>query len=487
MLLKKILELLDGVAAHNFYLNRPINSLQLDSRNISVGDLFLAMPGNTVDGRDYINEAVARGAVAVLVEYTIGDFKVSAAIPVIHVSNLSVQLWKLASYFYNNPSNKLKLIGITGTNGKTSCTQFLAQICDLNQLKCGIMGTLGNGFFNSLTQTNLTTQDIVSVYRNLADFVNMQAKCVAMEVSSHALDQGRVQGLSFYIGAFTNLSQDHLDYHLNMETYFQAKLKLFIAYQPKFIVVNIDDNYGLRLAQALYQSATIIGITTLADNAKIKDYHLIYLDNHKLVHTPWGSGEFMHPLLGKFNDYNVLTALACACLLDIPFKRVLAAIQLLEAIPGRMQLVCTKLPKVIVDFAHSPDALIRVLSELHNSKIPNSKIWCVFGCGGDRDRSKRHPMLLAVMQFAQCIIITQDNPRTEDPTQIIDDILSGIEDPRITIELDRAKAIKMAISAAHSSDTILVAGKGHEAYQIIGNKKFEFSDYQVCKRELENK
>jgi UDP-N-acetylmuramoyl-L-alanyl-D-glutamate--2,6-diaminopimelate ligase len=486
MLLKNIVELLDGVAPHSYYLNRPINQLQLDSRHINPGDLFLAVQGSVMDGRNFIQDAIERGAVAVLASFKSGDLKISVEIPVIYVYNLETQLGKIANYFYKQASERLKVVGFTGTNGKTSSSQFLAQICELNQLRCGIMGTLGNGFINSLTATNLTTQDVLSVHRNLADFINMKAKCVAMEVSSHALSQGRVDNVNFYIGVFTNLSQDHLDYHQNMLAYFQAKMKLFEELLPQYIVVNIDDQYGQMLAEHMYAKIPVVGITMLAENAHSNKYNIVYLDSETVVHTPWGSAKFIHPLLGQFNDYNVLTAMTCACLLEIPFKRVIASLNLLDAIPGRMQVVMPNhVPKVIVDFAHSPDALTRVLSELHNFKNnPNAKIWCVFGCGGDRDRTKRHPMLQAVMQYAQHIIITQDNSRTEDPLQIIDDILNNVTDLRITIELDRAKAIKFAISKADSSDIILVAGKGHECYQIIGEQKLEFSDYQVSKNEL---
>jgi len=485
MLLKKIIELLDGVSTHSYYLNRPINQIQIDSRKIAPGDLFLAVRGSIADGRDFIDDAINRGAVAIIASFTPGDLKKTAEIPIIHVGNLEKQLGKIVAYCYKYPSRALKVVGFTGTNGKTSSSQFLAQICELNQLSCGIMGTLGNGFFNSLTMTNLTTQDIISVHHNLTDFINMRAKVVSMEVSSHALDQGRVDGVDFYIGVFTNLSQDHLDYHHDMLSYFHAKVKLFNELLPKYIVVNIDDPYGQTLAEIMSQKAPVIGVTKLAENANLKKYHIIYLDTESVVHTPWGNAKFEHPLLGQFNDYNVLFAVACACLLEIPFNKVITAIKFLEPIPGRMQVVlpdCT--PTVIVDFAHSPDALTRILSDLHSSNTNSTAIWCVFGCGGDRDRSKRHSMLRAVLEYAQHIIITQDNSRTEDPQQIIEDILNGIVDPRITIELDRAKAIKLAISNAKSSDIILVAGKGHEAYQILGDKKFEFSDYQVCKNQL---
>jgi len=469
-----------AVVSEFLHKHPQLTAMRLDSRQVQPGDLFIAMPGAATDGRQYVQQAVAQGAAAVIVEATGWNESFSSTVPVLLVENLKSQLAEIATYFYKDPSHNLRVIGITGTNGKTSTSNYIAQLFDYVGIKCGIMGTLGNGFLDNLLPSLLTTSDCCTLQHQLFEFSQAQAKFVAMEVSSIGLSDGRLLRTQIDTAVFTNLSQDHLDYHHTMEDYFAAKCKLFAEYAPKHCVINLDDEYSQRLLDIIPRTSRVITYSLLNPAAD-----LYYADG--VIHTLWGAGQLVTKLIGKFNISNVLAALGSCAVQGIPMQTLLKAASNLNAVPGRMQTVLCKnpqAPRVVVDYAHTPDALIKALQTLQEYKQQN--LICIIGCGGDRDRSKRPLMLRAVIENSDRVIITQDNPRTEDPQQIVNDMLAGQQLNATTIiEMDRAIAIQHAISAASGQDLILIAGKGHEDYQIIGTTKLPFSDVLVAQQALE--
>ncbi len=489
-----------------------LRDIRIDSRQVQPGDLFVAVPGKTFDGRNFVGQAVGNGAAAVLVATGDAQINISSTVPIIQVHDLPRKLPELAAYFYGYPSDVLKVIGITGTNGKTSCSHYIAQLMQAVGNSCGVMGTLGNGMLGNLTPSSLTTTDCCMLQMQLADILHLNAKYAAIEVTSVALDQRRVAGTSFDTAVFTNLSQDHLDYHGDMQEYFAAKLKLFTEYKPKNCVLNLDDAASAVILDKLsnlnytrhpLQSANSNDSCHPGQSAKRVDpgsescksiytYSInnpnadLYLQDN-LLHTPWGSGVLNSPLIGQFNLSNLLACIACCALQGVALKDILAAVPNLIAVAGRMQRVTTNdAPQVVIDYAHTPDALIKVLQTLRAYKP--AKLYCIFGCGGDRDRTKRPLMFQAALEYSDQVIITQDNSRTEDPQQIVQDMLQG-KDPtdQVSIELDRANAIAKTIAQATKFDMILIAGKGHEDYQIIGTVKHPFSDLLVAKQALDNR
>ncbi len=470
-----------AVVSEFLYKQPQLKALRLDSRQVQPGDLFIAIPGANTDGRQYLQQAIAKGAAAVIVEATNwdGDYR-SIKVPILVIENLKSYLAKIATNFYKNPSHNLRIIGITGTNGKTSTSNYIAQLLDDVNIKCGIMGTLGNGMLGNLIPSPLTTSDCCTLQNQLYEFTQAQAKFVAMEVSSIGLCDDRLLHTRIDTAVFTNLSQDHLDYHHTMEAYFAAKCKLFTEYAPKYCIVNLDDAYSQRLLDIIPQTSQIITYSLLNPKAD-----LYYADG--VIHTAWGTGQLVTKLIGKFNVSNVLAALGCCAVHGITMQALLQAASKLNAVPGRMQTVpCSnpQAPRVVVDYAHTPDALIKALQTLQEYKQQN--LICIVGCGGDRDRSKRPLMLQAAIENSDKVIITQDNPRTEDPQQIINDMLADQQlNANTIIDMDRATAIKNAIATATTHDLILIAGKGHEDYQIIGTTKLPFSDLLVAQQTLE--
>lgn len=470
-------------AVKDFLRNQQLRNICIDSRNIQPGDIFVALSGNLTDGRQFIQQAIANGAAALLIEEsTIASAQQTKyAVPTFYITNLKVHLAELASFYYANPSEKLKVIGITGTNGKTSTSHYIAQLLTAVKSTCGVMGTLGSGIYPTLQSSALTTSDCCEMQRRFNEFVLAQASYVAMEVSSIGLDQGRLNNTKINTAVFTNLSQDHLDYHKDMEDYFVAKCKLFTEFAPQYCVINIDDVYGQRLLSMIPPNSQVITYSLLNPKAD-----LYYVDH--MLHTPWGVGELKTKLIGKFNLSNLLAAISSCGLQGIALTDLLNAAQNLTAVAGRMQAVTTNTtnaPQVIVDYAHTPDALIKVLQTLRETKP--KKLYCVFGCGGDRDPKKRPLMLRAVLDNSDEVIITQDNSRTEDPQQIIQHMLDGnVIAANVEIELDRAKAIQKAVARAKYGEVILIAGKGHEDYQIVGTTKYPFSDVLVAQQALLN-
>lgn len=485
------------------YLALSINTLQLNAQDIQPGDLFIALQGNTTHGKIYLPEAFKNGAHAALVENnTLLTLKVVSSEPfIIEVPNLRQQLGYIANYFFDQPSEALAVIGVTGTNGKTSSAFYIAQL--LEHLKCrtGYLGTLGCGFPEALTPSSLTTADAISVHQNMRDLKTKGAKAIAMEVSSHALDQHRVNGVQFSTAIFTNLTHDHLDYHKTMEAYAACKARLFHMPGLKHAIVNLDDPYANELIKNIPDSAEIFGVTTEVSEEKrsssfeaLRLQGILYAQNIDYtpdgltftLDSPWGKANIKTALLGHFNVHNLLTTLAAVLTRGHAFSDVIAQLPTIKPTPGRMETHQRgQSPTFIIDYAHTPDALDKLICAAKQHF--NGKIFCIFGCGGERDKAKRPVMGRVAEQHGAELIITNDNPRSEAPEHIMADILSGLTEPaRAKVEPDRASAIQWALSQANAQDVILIAGKGHEDYQIIGNQKRDFSDKRIVTKILED-
>jgi UDP-N-acetylmuramoyl-L-alanyl-D-glutamate--2,6-diaminopimelate ligase len=463
-----------------------IRELTLDSRKVRPGDLFLAIPGLKVDGREHITDAIAHGAAAIAYEAEGAKVLPITDIPMIPVKGLAAQLSDIAGRFYGDPSRNLNLIGVTGTNGKTSVTQLVAQALDTLGQHCGIIGTLGTGFYSELKSGIHTTPDPISVQSTLYDLKRAGAKAVAMEVSSHGLDQGRVTALAFDVAVMTNLSRDHLDYHGTMEAYAAAKAKLFAWNDLRCRVVNLDDAFGRQLAAAPHSSRLI---TYSLENSSAyllcRDAHFDDDGVRATLVTPQGSHALRSSLLGRFNLSNVLAAVGALMGLDYPLDDILKVLPTLEGPAGRMQrLGGGSRPLVVVDYAHTPDALEKVLTALR----PHSKgqLTCLFGCGGDRDRGKRPLMAEVVERLADKVLVTDDNPRSEDPSRIFDDIRTGfVSANAVDFVAGRGQAIAQIVAQASAADVIVLAGKGHEDYQEINGERQPFSDLEEATKALD--
>lgn len=467
-----------------------IHRLQTDSRNIQPGDLFIAYPGLQVDGRHYIKEAIEKQAGAVLYEANYYEPSIQSTTPLIAFPNLQRHIGDIAVRFYGNPSKTIKVIGVTGTNGKTSCTHFIAQSLQSQKIPCGVVGTLGYGFIGNLNKTNYTTPDPIQLQKVFAKLQEQGAKAVAMEVSSHALDQSRIQGIHFTIAVFTQLSREHLDYHGNMENYARAKELLFQQPGLRYGVVNCDDALGRHIIENYHSKLTLVGYS--ADGVKDTRISCVRATHIKTltrgfsvdVKTSWGEGTFTISLFGRFNISNLLSVLSVLCLCEVPFEEALMELSKLNTVCGRMQVVNIQhCPQVIVDYAHTPDALEKVLMDLREHC--KGQLICVFGCGGNRDRGKRPQMAAIAERLTDRIILTNDNPRSESPLTIIRDIQAGFKNgSSVIVETDRAKAIKHAVQKATVDDIVLIAGRGHETTQIIGTDVLLFNDVEEVKKAL---
>jgi murE/murF fusion protein len=459
--------------------NLKFSSITADSRKVKAGALFLAYPGVHSDGRNYIAQAIQAGAAAVAWESR--DFAWNPAWQVanVGVSGLKDQVSEIAAEYYGQPSQKLHMVGVTGTNGKTSVSQWIAQALTAIGQKTAVIGTIGNGFVDAQNEASNTTPDAILLQGMLADFATQGAKAVAMEVSSHGLHQGRVNSVQFDVAVLTNLSRDHLDYHETMEEYAAAKELLFTWPGLGISVINADDAFGQRIAAKLkMQSKALLtyGVSqgdVLATDLKLHQHGLTM---H--VTTPQGDAIVSASVLGRFNAYNVLAVLATLLALKVSLSEAVAAIAKIKPVAGRMQQFggdCK--PLVVVDYAHTPDALEKVLATLREQV--QGKLICVFGCGGDRDAGKRPLMGRVAAKLADRLIVTSDNPRSEDPADIIRQVVSGIDGAYLA-EADRATAIKQAVQSARGGDIVLIAGKGHEDYQEIAGVKTPFSDAAVA-------
>lgn len=465
-----------------------VTGLSSDSRDLQKGNCFFAIKGHQVDGRDYIQSAVEKGACAVILDEAY-PYSGDIAIPIIPIPQLATRLGEIAGRYYQDPASHLTMIGVTGTNGKTSTSQYIATAMNLAAKPCGVMGTLGYGFPSSLCPSTHTTPNALELQKQLADIYRQGARAVAMEVSSHALDQHRIGGIRFDIAIFTNLTRDHLDYHGTMENYAAAKRKLFYTDGLRFAVINTDDEFGLKLAEELSGKLDIYcyGLRENALSLPMVQAHHIHFNHRGIsakISSPWGEGLIRSKLLGRFNVSNLLAVFTSLQLLEIPFEEALNYLTNFTTVAGRMQMFGGgKLPLAVVDYAHTPDALAQVLIALREHT--QGTLWCVFGCGGDRDRGKRPLMAQVAERYADQLIITDDNPRTEDAKQIVSEMMGGLLCPwAVEIEHDRGAAIAHVISCAQAGDVVLVAGKGHENYQIIGTEKIPFSDSEHIKTQL---
>ncbi|MGB9150133.1 MAG: UDP-N-acetylmuramoyl-L-alanyl-D-glutamate--2,6-diaminopimelate ligase [Burkholderiales bacterium] len=468
-----------------------INALSADSRKVQNGMTFAAYPGGVADGRHYITDAIARGANAVLWEKENFSWRAEWKVPNLAIDDLAQNIGFIASHVYGNPSQKMWVAGVTGTNGKTSCSHWIASAFSLLGKKSAVIGTVGNGIIGNaqLDETTHTTPEAIGLQQMLQDFLRRGASHVAMEASSHGLDQGRVNGVKFDAALFTNLTRDHLDYHGDMQRYGAAKARLFRLPQLKTAVINIDDEYGRRLAQELASSDLDV-ITYSLHHGDIRGSNLLLTrDGMQLdVASRWGSGQLRSRMLGAFNASNLLGVLGVLLAGGIPFADAMPVLAQLDAPPGRLQrLGGVDKPLILIDYAHTPDALEKVLLTLREIVPAGGKLVCLFGCGGDRDNGKRPLMGAISARLADFSIVTSDNPRSESPARIIDQIVAGMGAANKTVQPDRANAITQAINYIDKNDVLLIAGKGHEATQEIAGVKTPFSDMQHAAAALRQK
>lgn len=452
-----------------------IRDLVLDSRQVERGTAFLAVPGETNHGLDFAVDALARGASAVVFEPSADHGDISG--PAFAVENLKAGLGEIARAFYGRDMEPLSLAGVTGTNGKSTVAHLIAEAQTLRGLSCGYVGTLGSGIPPEISAQALTTPDCLTLHRTLR---SLNVSYAAMEVSSHALAQNRVAGLKFGTAAFTNLSHDHLDYHGTLDAYRDAKTRLFTMPELEVAVLFADDPVSSELAAELGPSVRRIDVSLERDadfrahilRSDLQGIELEVLSDGKV-------GKISSPLIGDFNAANLLVALGVLNAWDVELPDACDALSRCAGLPGRMQLLGGgDLPSVVVDYAHTPDALARVLNTLRD--ITDGELWCVFGCGGQRDTAKRPAMGSAAARFADHIVLTDDNPRDEDPGAIVADIRRGlVSHPDVWVERDRGRAIADAITRAKAGDMVVVAGKGHEATQAIAGEVRSFNDATV--------
>lgn len=454
-------------------------SITADSRQVMPGSLFLAYPGERTDGRSYIAQAIAQGAAAVIWEQEEFDWKHEWRVPNFAVSNLRDEAGGIADTFYGQPSRRLWMIGVTGTNGKTSCSHWLAQAMTALGRKTAVVGTLGNGFQSDLSHAINTTPDPIMLHGMLAEYQRQGAAAVAMEVSSHGLDQGRVNGVHFDVALFTNLTRDHLDYHGDMASYAAAKRKLFDWPDLGSAVLNSDDDFGREIATVLSKGGRKV-LTYGLDGGDVRGSDLQFSEQGLSMHvaTPYGGAQVKAALLGHFNAYNLLAVLSTLLVSNFSLEQAVNAVAGIRAVSGRMQqLGGGKQPLVVIDYAHTPDALEKVLMTLREQC--NGRLYCVFGCGGNRDAGKRPLMGQVASRLADTVVVTSDNPRHENSSDIISAIVAGVQGD-FRVEPDRATAIALAMNMAKPGDIVLVAGKGHEDYQEIAGVRYPFSDEQVA-------
>jgi UDP-N-acetylmuramoyl-L-alanyl-D-glutamate--2,6-diaminopimelate ligase len=460
-----------------------VGELVNDSRKAMPGAVFAAYPGEARDGRDFIAQAVAQRVDGVLWEADHYQWDPALAIPNAGVVGLRTRIGEIAAHVYGEPSRALHMVGVTGTNGKTSVAHWIAQAFTQLDRKTAIVGTVGNGFPGALTPALNTTPDAIELQQRLAIYREQGAVGCAVEVSSHGLAQGRVNGTHFNIAVLTNLSRDHLDYHGDMENYAAAKARLFSWPGLDWVVLNVDDAFGQQL-ESETRPARVAGYgfrrgAVIGDKLRLSQAGL-----HLHLHTDWGDAELDVPLLGRFNAANLLAVLASLLVSGVKLDAACQALAHITPPPGRMQTFGGNAhPLVVVDYAHTPDALEKALATLREI-VSGGRLICVFGCGGNRDKGKRPLMGQAAAKGADEVWVTSDNPRHEDPRHILDDILAGMSG-KPHVEPDRARAIFEAIGGAHQGDVVLIAGKGHEDYQEIGSERLPFSDVAVARKALD--
>jgi UDP-N-acetylmuramoyl-L-alanyl-D-glutamate--2,6-diaminopimelate ligase len=480
-------KLLDRLAQ----LGVPLADLTADSRSVKMGSIFVAYPGTVQDGRAFISEAIARGAAAVLWEREGFSWKEIWEVPNLGVEHLRERVSEIAGHVHGNPSESLWMAGVTGTNGKTSVSQWIAAASNALGRRSAVIGTLGNGLVGERIEGRNTTPDPIVLQRLLADYLRRGARCVAMEVSSHGLDQGRVTGIKYDCAVFTNLTRDHLDYHGTMEAYAEAKAMLFDARGLTHAVINLDDAFGAKLAGRLEgRGLDVITYGTPAPGRgqgegqprlRARDMRLSEAGVRFEVEGDYGQAAVSARVLGGFNVSNLLAVLGALIAQGFALQEAVTAVAQLEPVTGRLERVGGgAVPLVVVDYAHTPDALEKALAALRPTVAAGHKLVCVFGCGGDRDPGKRPLMGAVAAKLADQVLVTSDNPRGEDPHAIIAQILEGIPGGRAEAIEDRQVAIFSAVHHARAGDVVLLAGKGHETYQEIAGTRHPFNDREVA-------
>ncbi|WAA13686.1 UDP-N-acetylmuramoyl-L-alanyl-D-glutamate--2,6-diaminopimelate ligase [Fervidibacillus halotolerans] len=487
MKLQTLLNALSFTQVTDQSINPEIKRIEQDTRKVAEGTLFICIEGTVYDGHQFAREAEKRGAVAIVAKKP-----VDVNVPVVYVQDTKRAMAILASAFYQYPSEKLNIIGVTGTNGKTSVSHMIEHIFQTNGKSTGLIGTLYTKYNNETFDTKNTTPDSITLQKLFSNMIAKNVEFVSMEVSSHALVQGRVWGTDFDVAVFTNLTQDHLDYHKTMDEYRFAKGLLFSqlgnTYSPerkKFAILNADDE-----ASRYFETVTGVHILTygIERQANIRATNIRFFNKGTsfTLQTPEGKWQVTIPLIGKFNVYNSLAAISVGFVYDIPMDRIIQSFTKFPGVPGRLELVDGGQSfGVIVDYAHTPDSLENVLKTVRS--IGKGRLFVVVGCGGDRDRLKRPIMAKIACKYATDPIFTSDNPRSEDPMAILKEMEEGVKGLYYKVIPDRKEAIQWAIRSASKDDIVLIAGKGHETYQIIGDQKIDFDDRLVAREAIRNK
>ncbi|MCM0611030.1 UDP-N-acetylmuramoyl-L-alanyl-D-glutamate--2,6-diaminopimelate ligase [Marinobacter sediminum] len=487
MCITSLSTLLQGIVPVPSVFDVTIHGLKADSREVRSGDAFIALSGAKTPADYHVDRAIAAGATVVLLESDVaGECSEHHGALIVPVAGLKSKLGRIADRFFEHPSQRLRLIGVTGTNGKTSVCQYIAHLLKETGTPCGVLGTVGYGMPGALQPATHTTPDVVEVNRVLSRILSQGGRAAVMEVSSHALDQGRVDDLAMTAGVFTNLTRDHLDYHGSMDAYGEAKAKLFEREELHFSVINFDDPFGRQLFGQLEGQCDRVRYSLHEAQTELwlKGFRPTDDGFDAEVDGQWGAFDISVPLMGSFNASNVLAAIATVLTLGVPVERVQRAVSQLEPPPGRLEKFgSADGVRVVVDYAHTPDALANALTALRPHVT--GRLICVFGCGGDRDSGKRPEMAREAEKLADVIVVTDDNPRSEDPAVIVRDIVAGFSAPdRAMIVHDRAEAIRTAIQSACAEDLVLVAGKGHETYQEVAGQRFPFSDAEQVRHGL---
>ena len=458
----------------------PLGNMTLDSRDVQPNMIFIAVPGAERDGRDFIHAALEQGAGVVLAEADGRELPHDHR--VIAIADLKDQIGLLADRFYRSASCHLKVMAVTGTNGKTSIVELTRQLLQAVGLKAGSIGTLGSRLFGPPTEVRNTTPDCITLHRQLRVWRDAGVDYVAMEASSHALDQRRLDCLKIDVAVFTNLSRDHLDYHHSMEAYAESKFKLFRDFASSVQIYNADDS--LLSSQSDIWGRDSVGISFTDESADVLIGMISVAPLAFTLRTPWGDAQIDSLLAGRFNAFNLTVAIVATASMGVPLAEVIAVTNQLKPVPGRLELMeMASDITVVIDYAHTPDALHRAITAVSEAQHQGC-IWVLFGCGGDRDRGKRSEMGAVAARLADRIVVTSDNPRGEPPEAIIQDILAGCEGAAPLVEVDRATAISLVIAEAAAGDTVLIAGKGHETYQEIAGARIPFSDVQCANHYL---
>jgi UDP-N-acetylmuramoyl-L-alanyl-D-glutamate--2,6-diaminopimelate ligase len=480
----KLSKLLSGITVTTRDIE--IRRIQYDSRKVQRGDLFVAMHGTEHDGHQFINDAIQNGAKAVIVEddAVVSDsFFTHSGVMKIVVPNTRIAVAHLSANFYDHPSRRLAIVGVTGTNGKTTTSHLIKSVFEGHGNKTGLIGTIEYNLGDEIIPASHTTPESLELNSLLARMVENRCSAAVMEVSSHALHQHRVEGLQFKVAVFTNLTQDHLDYHGSMENYFDAKKILFDQLnQTSWAVVNVDDEWGKRIAASCAKNILPYGLSSFAD-VYAKEIKLSMSGTQFTIMYQGNLFDIQSPLIGRFNVYNLLAAFATGIALEVPVSTIQKAIRTTQAVNGRFEQIVSPHGWVaIIDYAHTPDALEKALKTIHDvfETTTRGRIITLFGCGGNRDRSKRPKMARIATELSDITVITSDNPRHENPEAIIDEVMSGVKPgSNVHREPDRKIAINKALDFAQRNDVVLIAGKGHEDYQVIGDQKIHLNDRET--------